>query len=137
MGAHDPHYHLNEGECAFIRKTYQNCSAILSICGGVFAFLEAGILDGKTAALPRMTFDMMKTAAPHVNWVDKRWARDGKIWTSSTLLNGTDLIRAFATEYWGGRNGLVETLLDAGNWPVRDVDFKDYQGKNIAIESFA
>lgn len=136
MGAHDPNYHLSEGEGAFIRKTYENCSAFLSICGGVFALLEAGLLTGKTAVAPRMAYEMMKSAAPHVNWVDKRWTRDGKIWSSSTLLNGTDLISAFAKETWGGKNGMVETLLDAGHWPARDVDFKDFQGKNIAMESF-
>ncbi|KAB2573615.1 putative dj-1 family protein [Lasiodiplodia theobromae] len=136
MGAHDVSYQTSETEKAFIRKAYEQCSAFLTVCGGVLALLEAGLLEGKTATGPRMILDMMRKNAPLVNWVDRRWVRDGKIWSSSTLLNGTDLMRAFAEETWGGRNGMVEAMLDAGHWPVRDVDFKDYQGQNYAVDSF-
>ncbi len=41
---------------------------------------------------------MLQNMSQEVNWVTKRWARDGKIWTSGALLNGTDMTRAFAEE---------------------------------------
>lgn len=97
--------------------------------------LEAGLLEGKTVCAPRIVFEVMKKNVPNVNWVDKRWAHDGKVWSSSTLLNGTDLMRAFATETWGGRNGMVEAALDAGHYPVRDVDFKDFHGHEFQVEN--
>ena len=68
---------------------------------------------------------MLKQQAPNVNWVDKRWCRDGKVWTSGALLNGLDLMRAFASEVWGGEGTLAEWWLALGSWPVRDVDYKD------------
>ncbi|KAI8234822.1 hypothetical protein K4K54_007570 [Colletotrichum sp. SAR 10_86] len=134
MGAHDFKYKTSPAEIAFIRKTFEQCSAFLTICGGMVPLLEAGILAGKTSTCPRMMFELMKKTVPVVNWVDKRWARDGKLWTSSTLLNGTDLIRAFATETWGQRTGMIEFFLDAGHYPDRDVDFKDFKGQNYQME---
>ncbi|KAH9230781.1 hypothetical protein K456DRAFT_1871465 [Colletotrichum gloeosporioides 23] len=134
MGAHDFKYKTSPTEIEFIRKTFENCSAFLTICGGMVPLLEAGILAGKTSTCPRSIFELMKKTVPVVNWVDKRWAQDGKLWTASTLLNGTDLIRAFATETWGGRTGMIEAFLDAGHYPERDVDFKDFKGHHYPIE---
>lgn len=71
----------------------------------------------------------MREQAPEVNWVEKRWVRDGKLWTSGSVLNGTDMMRAFGREIWGGRmggkGGLLERMERVGAWPARDVDFKD------------
>lgn len=135
MGSHG-RYHLSEGEGAFIRKAFDECSAFLSVCAGVFAMLEAGVLEGKTVSAPRMALDGLRKNAPNVNWVDKRWVRDGKIWSSNTLINGFDLMRGFSEEIWGGRSGMIETLLDSSHYPVRDVDFKDYHGENYPLASF-
>lgn len=134
MGAHNPQYQVSDGEKAFVRKSYDSCAAFLTICGGFVAMLEAGLLEGKTVCAPRIVFEVMKKTAPTVNWVDKRWAHDGKVWSSSSLLNGTDLMRAFATETWEGRSGMVEAALDIGHYPVRDVDFKDFHGREFPVE---
>ncbi|KAL0937171.1 dj-1 family protein [Colletotrichum truncatum] len=135
MGAHDATYKTSPAEVEFIRKTFDHCSAFITICGGAMPLLEAGVLAGKTATCPRPIFELMKKNVPVVNWLDKRWVRDGKLWTSNSLLNGTDLIRAFATETWGGRNGMVEAVLDGGHFPDRDVDFKDFKGVQHSIDS--
>ncbi|EOD52903.1 putative dj-1 family protein [Neofusicoccum parvum UCRNP2] len=134
MGAHDFKYQTSEAEKLFIRKSFEQCAAFLTICGGIFPMLDAGLLQGKTVSAPRMVLEMMRENVPIVNWVDKRWVRDGKIWSSSTLLNGTDLIRGFAEEVWGGRSGMIEALLDMGHFPVRDVDFKDFKGHHFPVE---
>ncbi|KAI3546438.1 hypothetical protein CABS02_08980 [Colletotrichum abscissum] len=102
MGAHDLKYKTSEAELAFIRKVYEQCSAFLTICGGMFPLLEAGLLAGKTATCPRMIVSAMKKSIPVVDWVETRWAHDGKLWTSSSLLNGTDMMRAFSEATWGG-----------------------------------
>ncbi|UQC83846.1 YjeF [Colletotrichum lupini] len=112
MGAHDLKYKTSEAELAFIRKVYEQCSAFLTICGGMFPLLEAGLLAGKTATCPRMIVSAMKKSIPVVDWVETRWAHDGKLWTSSSLLNGTDMMRAFAEATWGGKtnNGTSRTV---------------------------
>ncbi|KXH62101.1 hypothetical protein CSAL01_09825 [Colletotrichum salicis] len=139
MGAHNSgDYKTSEAEITFIRKVYEQCSAFLTICGGIFPLLEAGILAGKTVTCPRMMVDIMKKNVPVADWVETRWAHDGKLWTSSSLLNGTDMMRAFAEHTWGGKSktGWVEAVLDLGGYPVRDVDFKDFEGHNYPIEQY-
>ncbi|KAK2015865.1 class I glutamine amidotransferase-like protein [Colletotrichum eremochloae] len=134
MGAHDVNYKTSEAELAFIRKAWDECSAFLTICGGMMPLLEAGILVGKTATGPRPFLGIMKEKVPVVNWVETRWARDGKLWTSGTVLNGTDMMRAFVESTWGGKNGLVEAMLDSAGFPTRDVDFKDFKGHHYTID---
>jgi transcriptional regulator GlxA family with amidase domain len=129
MGAHDVGYHLNEAEQAFIRKSYETSAAFITICGGFLAALESGLLEGKTATGPRPMLDGLRQVAPGVKWVERRWVRDGKLWSSGALLNGLDLMRAFVTEYWGGEGTLAEFGLALGAYPDRDVTYGDVQGK--------
>jgi transcriptional regulator GlxA family with amidase domain len=128
MGAHDIKYTLNQAELAFIRKSFEGCTAFITICGGFLSALQAGLLEGRTATGPRPMLDDLRQAAPGVKWVEKRWARDGKLWTSGALLNGLDLTRAFVTEYWGGKGTLVEFVLALGAYPDRDINYADVQG---------
>ncbi|OAA79337.1 hypothetical protein LEL_02823 [Akanthomyces lecanii RCEF 1005] len=134
MGAHGA-YQTSETEKQYIRKAFQDCSAFLTICGGIYPLLEAGLLPGKTVAGPRVLLEMSKGMAPDVEWADRRWVRDGKLWSSSTLLNGADMMRAFAEENWGRRSGMMEALLDTLHFPKRDVDFQDFDGSNISVGS--
>ncbi|KAF4454202.1 hypothetical protein F53441_3202 [Fusarium austroafricanum] len=125
MGANGGHYQPDAEEIAFMRKAYDECSAFLCICGGVLAPLQAGILNGKTATGPLAVLDTVRQQAPDVNWVTKRWVRDGKLWTSGALLNGTDMMTNFMKHYWGGEGSLVEFLASFGGWPDRDIDYKE------------
>lgn len=127
MGAHNAGYSLTDGEKAFLRKCNDESTALLFICGGFEAALQAGILQGKTATAPRPMIPMLQQMAPDVKWVTKRWANDGKIWTSGALLNGTDMTAAFVREYFGGEGSLAEFGLRLGGYPVRDIDYKDVE----------
>ncbi|KAK5677596.1 hypothetical protein LTS10_010168 [Elasticomyces elasticus] len=125
MGAHDISHTMTPGEVDFLQKVNGECQAFLFICGGFMAGLQAGLLKGKTATGPRIMIDSLRQANPEVNWVAKRWAQDGKIWTSGALLNGTDMTKAFATQVWGGEGSFVEFSLRLGGYPDRDVDYGD------------
>ncbi|KAF7196024.1 Isonitrile hydratase [Pseudocercospora fuligena] len=124
MGAHHGNYTPNEAELAFVRKSYEDSSAFLSICAGMMVFLQAGVLDGKTATGPQPFLSILKEKHPETNWVEKRYVRDGKIWTSGALLNGLDLMKAFVTETFGGPGTLAEAIIEIGAWPKRDVEYK-------------
>ena len=125
MGADMMGARANEAELAFLRKCEPTAAAFISICGGFEPFMSAGLLEGKTATAPRPLLPMVRQAAPGTNWIDKRWARDGKMWTSGALLNGFDLVRAFMEEYWGGEGTLVRFLTTFGAYPNKDIDYKD------------
>ncbi|KAH7040081.1 class I glutamine amidotransferase-like protein [Microdochium trichocladiopsis] len=132
MGAHEVGiYQLTEAELAFIRKTYEHCAAFLCICAGMMPALQAGLLQGKTVTAPREMLPELRKQAPDVDWVSKRWANDGKVWTSGALLNGLDMMVAFAQHTWGNKAAdgkpleLIAHMIKMGGWPVRDVDYKD------------
>ncbi|KAM0720654.1 hypothetical protein Q7P37_004791 [Cladosporium fusiforme] len=130
MGAHHMGYTLTEGEVNFIRKTHEHCAAFLFVCGSFMAGLQAGLLQGKTATGPRPMIEHLRQSNPEVNWVTKRWARDGKIWTSGALLNGTDMVKAFAEETWGGEEeDLFGMILRLGGYPYRDINYADVPWK--------
>jgi transcriptional regulator GlxA family with amidase domain len=129
MGAHTFGYNPSDAELAFIRKAYDDSTAFLAICGGFDAPLRAGLLQGKTATAPRTMLDMLRDNATGVQWVEKRWARDGKLWTSGALLNGLDLMSAFIRETWGAQDTLQDFMLKFGGAPIRDVDYQDVPWK--------
>jgi len=129
MGAHSHLYNMTEGERAFVKKCNGDCVAFMFICGGILVALEAGLLEGKTATAPRFMVEQLRKGHPEVHWVEKRWAHDGKIWTSGALLNGTDMTRAFALETWGGEGSLAEFGMRLGGYPCRDVDYADVPWK--------
>ena len=124
MGAADFNHTPNEAELAFVRKTYEQSSAFLCICGGMFPPLQAGLLKGKTATAPRSLIPKFSHDHSETEWVERRWARDGKLWISGALLDGLDLMQAFVSEMWGGEGSLVGPLLEIGGWPVRDVVYE-------------
>ncbi|GAM90002.1 hypothetical protein ANO11243_080420 [Dothideomycetidae sp. 11243] len=124
MGAHMPDYQANDAELAFIRKSYDQCSAFLAICMGMENLLRAGLLEGKTATAPRFLLEHLRKDASGTKWVEKRWAHDGKVWTSGTLLCGLDMMRAFILETWhDSRPELVEATLDLSCCPVREAEY--------------
>ena len=127
MGAHLAldGYSPSEAELNFIRKSYDDCSAFITVCGGMLAPFQAGLFKGKTVTAPRFLLDQARQMGPDTTWVEERWHRDGKLWTSGALLNGLDLMRAFGTEYWGGAGSLMEFTLDSGHYPTRDLKYAD------------
>jgi transcriptional regulator GlxA family with amidase domain len=125
MGANTLDYNPTDAELAFVRKAYEESAAFIAICGGFENPLRAGLLHGKTATAPRSLLGMLRENAPDVQWVEKRWHRDGKLWTSGALLNGADLMSAFITETWGGEGTLQDFMLKFGGVSSRDVDYKD------------
>ena len=123
MGAASPGYSPNENEVAYIRKQYEHCGAFLGVCGGFEPALRAGLLEGKTATCPRPMVEMLRHQAAGVKWEEKRWVRDGKMWTSGALLNGLDLMVAFVREVFTGKEGLIEAAIEIGGWPARGQEY--------------
>jgi putative intracellular protease/amidase len=100
----------------------------LTICGGFMPAQLAGVLVGKTATAPRFMVSELQKQDARTNWVEKRYVRDGKVWTSGTLLNGLDLMREFMLEYWPE---LTRITIPLAGLPVRDVDYPDTDGRSL------
>ena len=48
---------------------------------------------------------------------------------SGALLNGLDLMVAFVRATWHDKGPIFEMLLDMDGWPMRDVEYRDVDGK--------
>ncbi|KAF2728106.1 hypothetical protein EJ04DRAFT_449992 [Polyplosphaeria fusca] len=125
IGAYNIEYKPNAAELAFIRKAHDESSAFITICGGYLAAQLAGVLVNKTATAPRFNVPELQKSDPRTNWVEKRYVRDGKVWTSGALLNGLDLMRGFTAEYWPE---LASVGVQIGAWPVRDGQYQGTDG---------
>lgn len=94
----------------------------------------AGVLAGKTATAPRPWVPLLEKEDPRTTWVEnKRFVRDGKLWTSGTLLNGLELMTAFTRTYWPD---LAEFMIRLGGLPDRPVEYLGDEGRtdlNLAL----
>lgn len=121
IGAYMSTYTPSEADLAFIRKAYADCTAFMTICGGVLAAQLAGLLVGHSATAPRFMIPLLREKDPRTTWVEKRAHHDGKIWTSGTLLNGLDMMREFGMAYWPGLTAMTTSL---GAYPERSLEFE-------------
>lgn len=56
---------------------------VLSVCTGCFVLGQSGVLNGRTASGPRPIVPRLRKEFPDARWVDdKRWVKDGNIWSS-------------------------------------------------------
>lgn len=116
----------------FIRKSHAQSSAFLTICGGFLPAQLAGVLVGKTCTAPRFAVPELQKQDPRTTWVDRRWASDGKVWTSGTLLNGIDLIREFMKTYWPE---LAAVAIPLGGFPVRSEEYVGTDGLPVPLKA--
>jgi transcriptional regulator GlxA family with amidase domain len=130
MGAYYPGYTPSEAELAYIRKSNDESSAFLAICGGFQPAMLAGVLAGKTATAPRFIVPELQKQDPRTNWVEKRYVRDGKVWTSGALLNGQDMMTAFMMEYWPE---LTKVVIPLGGFPRRSEVYEGTDGLPVPL----
>ena len=98
----------------------------MSVCTGFIPVLFSGILENKTATAPRKLLGPLREQSPGVKWAEKRWARDGNVWTSGAVLNGQEMMAAFMREELGkeeGRGEIVETVLGMCDVAVRGEEY--------------
>ncbi|KAF4473565.1 hypothetical protein FAGAP_12984 [Fusarium agapanthi] len=86
----------------YIAKMYPKVKMLMTICTGAGVAARSGVLDGHLATTNKNAWTTMKEMGPRVNWVSPaRYAIDGKVWSSSGVTSGLDLIFAFMSTFWG------------------------------------
>lgn len=81
----------------------------------------AGLLKGKKATAPRGLLPYLQAKHPEVEWVAKRWVRDGKLWSSGAVMNGFDMMRAYMLETFP--KDVVEIALRASDLHGRGAEY--------------
>ncbi|RGP59186.1 hypothetical protein FLONG3_11259 [Fusarium longipes] len=86
----------------YIAKMYPKVKILMTICTGAGVAARSGVLDGHMATTNKNAWSTMKDMGPKVNWVSPaRYVVDGKVWSSSGVTSGLDLIFAFISTFWG------------------------------------
>ncbi|RXW20418.1 hypothetical protein EST38_g5442 [Candolleomyces aberdarensis] len=88
-------------ECSsFIHERFSTLKGLLTVCTGSIYFAQSGLLDGVHVASNKVALKyLVETGRLNrkVKWVgDKRFVRDGKIWSSAGITSGLDLAAEFA-----------------------------------------
>ncbi|KAE9381703.1 PfpI endopeptidase-like protein [Stipitochalara longipes BDJ] len=76
---------------------------ILSVCTGCVVLGQSGILKEKRASGPRGIMQKLRKDFPDTTWIDdKRWVKDGNIWTSGGITNGQEMVAEYIRENFPG-----------------------------------
>ena len=101
----------------FVAKQAETCRVILSVCTGSFILHSAGLLKSKKATTHFSMLDNLRKLED-VKVAEKRFIKDGKVWTSAGVSAGIDmaleLIAQEAGEETAGRVQLYAEYYPAG-----------------------
>lgn len=84
----------------FVRRQAANCKEILSVCTGSFILQAAGLLEGKRATTHWGSLDRLR-ALGDVTVDEKRFVRDGHVWSAAGVSAGIDLALALIADQAG------------------------------------
>jgi transcriptional regulator GlxA family with amidase domain len=90
----------NQELLEFVRRQAASCREVLSVCTGSFILQAAGLLDGKRATTHWASLDRLRAFAD-VTVDEKRFVRDGHIWTAAGVSAGIDLALALVADQAG------------------------------------
>ncbi|KAF2002072.1 class I glutamine amidotransferase-like protein [Amniculicola lignicola CBS 123094] len=99
----------------FLNQRLDSAQYILSVCTGSGFLGRAGLLKGKRATTNKYAWPFITDEkwGKDIKWVPSaRWVEDGKIWTSSGVAAGLDMMYAFMKHLYGTEmlNMVLNTL---------------------------
>ena len=98
MGGPKPDYRPSPDVKAFLHKQFEHVSAFMTVCTGAFPAAFSGIYKGKIVTGPHGLLPMFIENFKETTWLQQRWVRDGKLWTSGGVTNGLDMMAAYMRE---------------------------------------
>lgn len=103
----------------FISRQAESCKAVLSVCTGAFLLHRAGMLSGRKATTHWASLDRLR-ALDDVTVVEKRFAKDGFVWSSAGVSAGIDMTLAFIAEV-SGEEAAGQVQLRAEYYPSAEL----------------
>lgn len=86
----------------FVASRFDATEYVLSVCSGAGFLARAGVLEGRRATATKALWAHVTSYGGNVTWVPSaRWVRDGKVWTSSGVSAGMDMMVAFLRHIYG------------------------------------
>jgi transcriptional regulator GlxA family with amidase domain len=90
----------NTATLEFVRRQAASCKEMLSVCTGSFILEAAGLLKGREATTHWGSLERLRSL-PEVTVTEKRFVRDGNIWTAAGVSAGIDLALALVADQAG------------------------------------
>lgn len=125
---------------SFIASRFEETQYVLSVCTGATALARAGVLKGRRATTNKAVWKWA-TDERHgegIEWVPSaRWVVDGKVWTSSGVAAGMDMMWAFVGHYygWGVANRTVNEIEYTPHTDSRWDAFAVVHDVSVGVES--
>lgn len=86
----------------FVAACFDATDYVVSVCTGAAFLARAGVLEGRNATTNKAAWADVTKFGENVNWVpNARWVQDGKVWTSSGVSAGMDMMTAFLRHIYG------------------------------------
>ena len=121
VGGPEVSYRPSTAVQQFLHAQLPHLRAFFSVCTAIFSTVQMGLVKDKEATAPRGLLPMLKQLSPDTTWVEQRWCRDGKIWTSGGITNGHDMMAAYMREAFDRQ--LVELVLSMADVGERGQDY--------------
>ena len=90
----------NQALLDFVRRQAASCKQVLSVCTGSFILQAAGLLEGKRATTHWGSLNRLR-AFKDVTVDERRYVRDGNVWTAAGISAGIDLALALIADQAG------------------------------------
>jgi transcriptional regulator GlxA family with amidase domain len=90
----------NKSLIDFVANQAKNCKVVLSVCTGSFILFSAGLLKSKKATTHFTMLDNLRNLKD-VEAVEKRFVKEGKVWTSAGVSAGIDMALELIAEEAG------------------------------------
>ena len=84
----------------YLRKANTECTAILSVCTGMYLMNRAGLFKNKKATTHWAFLDVLRKEDT-IEVVEDRYIKDGNIWSSAGVSAGMDMTLAYIAEAFG------------------------------------
>ncbi|KAK4205606.1 class I glutamine amidotransferase-like protein [Triangularia verruculosa] len=121
-------------ELQFIREIFPKLKYLITICTGSGIAAQSGVLDGYRATTNKAAWAVMTAMGPKVKWVSPaRWVEDGKVWSSSGVTAGIDLIYEFLKQKYPNGTELAKRFGEITEYEPETDWRKDPWSKRLGV----
>ena len=115
---------------SYLRDRGQGCKSVLSVCTGSYLMQKAGLLSGRKATTHWAFLDHLRSDSS-IEVTERRFVKDGNIWTSGGVSAGMDMMLAFIDDSFG-TDVAADIQLEAEYFPSSKIYGRPFDKENVS-----